>query len=87
MQEASGAEFTDLNWSAQPSSDDLATDHCPHSFPGISFDPLNQAITHCADVTDGVSPLRRLRTPLFQGTCAASLSARQVMRCIAVAEI
>ena len=25
MQEASGADFTDRNWSAQPSSDDLAT--------------------------------------------------------------
>ena len=85
MQEASGAEFTDLtdlNWSAQPSSDDLATDHGPHSFPRISFTPLNQAIAHYADAS-----VRRLPAPLSQGSCAVSLSARQAMRCIVIAEI
>ena len=34
MQEASGADFTDLNWSAQLPSADLDTDHRLHSSPG-----------------------------------------------------
>lgn len=36
MQEASGADFTDRNWSAQPSSDDLAI-HCAPHFPSTDL--------------------------------------------------
>lgn len=44
MQDALGADSTDLNWSAQPSSNDLAPDCGLHFFPAFHLPPLNQAI-------------------------------------------
>jgi hypothetical protein len=68
MQEALGADFTDLNWFAQPSSNDLATDQGRHSFPRISFTSLIRAIEHNARLPDGMpTSRRRLCVPLFQG--------------------
>lgn len=66
MQEALGADFTDLNWSAQPSSDDLATDHGLPSFPCISFAPMVHTIARRADALEGVLHGRRLRGPRSQ---------------------
>lgn len=37
MQDALGADSTDLNWSAQPSSSDLAPGNGPHSFSCVSL--------------------------------------------------
>lgn len=52
MQEALGADFTDFNRPAQPSSVDLHTDHRLHSFPGSSFnspDPGDCSSRRCAE--------------------------------------
>ena len=53
MQDALGADSTDLNRSAQPSSNDLVTDNGLHSFPCISFVPFVQASARRADAPGG----------------------------------
>jgi len=52
MQEASGADLTDSNWSTRPSFD-LATDQHLHSFLCISFVPFVQASARRADAPGG----------------------------------
>ncbi|MCX7148453.1 MAG: hypothetical protein NTY05_03420 [Rhodocyclales bacterium] len=64
MQDALGADSTDLNWSAQPSSNYLATDTGLHSFFCISFAPLIHTITRRADALDGGSRVRPSRRSL-----------------------
>lgn len=61
MQDALGADSTDLTRSAQPSSNDLATDTGLHSFCCISFAPLIHTIPRRADALDGNSRVRRSR--------------------------
>lgn len=63
MQEALGADFTDFNRTAQPSSFDLDPDHRLHSFPGSSFTPLSQADARGPNALSRIGRGRRLRAP------------------------
>ncbi len=58
MQEASGDDFTNCNWCAQPSSADLAAKFDSHSFPRISYSSLVRAIAPCTDVLAGAPVVR-----------------------------
>lgn len=58
MQDALGADSTDLNWFAQPSSNNLATDIGQHPCLRISFAPLTHTTARCADARDGSSRAR-----------------------------
>jgi hypothetical protein len=67
MQEALGTDYSDLNRSARQASDDLTTEHCLHSFPGIAFSLLIQASARCADIPTGISLCRCVSAPVPAG--------------------
>ena len=75
MQEASGADFIDLNWSAQPSANDPRTSRPHHSFSCISSTSPSQA--HQADARRGMLPAIKRSMP----------SVGRAMRRFGVAEI
>jgi len=52
MQEALGADFTDLNGSAQPSSDNLVMARAPHFSLRTPFTPLIHLIARRANALD-----------------------------------
>jgi len=67
MQDVLGADFTDFNRIAQPSSFDPDTDHRLHSISGSSFAPLIQAFVRRANALNSISHGRRLRAPKSRG--------------------
>ena len=96
MQEASGADFTNCNWCAQPSSADLAAKFDSHSSPRISYSSLVWAIAPCTDVLDGApvvgpSSLKSRSTPakrpLAGAPQLAPSGARQAVRATVVVKI
>lgn len=74
MQEASGADFTDRNWSAQLPAPDPHTDHRLHSAPAPSFTS-----------PDADLPAVQWLRAVVCGPLSAR--AQQQMRCIALARI
>lgn len=84
MQDALGADSTDLNWSAQPSSNILAADTSLHSFFCISFAPLIHTIARRADALDGSSRVRRSTLPV---SGPALPCARRAMLVVAVGKL
>ncbi|MCK9379912.1 MAG: hypothetical protein M0P95_02460 [Sulfuritalea sp.] len=69
MQEALGADFTDLIWSAQPSSPDPATNHRLHSSSCIPFAPLVHPIAHGAVAPGDIPHGSRSREYLVRSAC------------------
>ena len=78
MQDVLGADSTDLNWSAQPSSNCLATNTGLDTVFCISFPPLIHAIAHRADALDGSSRVRRSRRFLARGCPLLHAAARRL---------
>jgi hypothetical protein len=68
MQDASSADFadhTDLNRSVQPSSDDLASQYGPHSFPTVLIIPALQVFARLSVAMAQRSVARGLASRAF----------------------
>jgi hypothetical protein len=60
MQEASGADFTDINRYARLLSVDPAADHCRHYFPRSSPISTNQFAARCACAPGVMTSARKI---------------------------
>ena len=86
MQDALGADSTDLNRSAQPSSNDLVTDNSLHSFPCISFTTSGSG-DRATRIRGTACPVARLRAPLSRACLRGVIRRKAGNEQIAIAEI